>query len=140
MTDAMRDEFLDEHNMRRSDVAEGAIPLGPRGYLCPTAARMPKLAMNEWFNGITKKGMNRQMNFTPGIPFKPELPPFTQMVWAATTKVGCVVVRCNNNQAFTVCRYSPRGNIVGQRVYVPGPVCSGCSSNCDRAFGLCNTP
>ncbi|RCN45478.1 hypothetical protein ANCCAN_08478 [Ancylostoma caninum] len=44
MTDTMRDDFLDEHNMRRSDVAEGAIPLGPRGKLCPTAARMPKLS------------------------------------------------------------------------------------------------
>ncbi|KIH62298.1 hypothetical protein ANCDUO_07420 [Ancylostoma duodenale] len=44
MTDAMRDDFLDEHNMRRSDVAEGAIVLGPRGDLCPTAARMPKLS------------------------------------------------------------------------------------------------
>ncbi|KIH43581.1 hypothetical protein ANCDUO_26409, partial [Ancylostoma duodenale] len=61
------------------------------------------------------------------------------IIWAATTKVGCVVVRCNG-QAFTVCRYSPRGNIIGQRIYNPGPVCSGCPSNCDRAFGLCNTP
>ncbi|EPB70744.1 hypothetical protein ANCCEY_10150 [Ancylostoma ceylanicum] len=61
------------------------------------------------------------------------------MVWEATTKVGCAIAVCGPN-TFTVCRYSPRGNIIGQRVYTLGPVCSGCPSNCDRAFGLCNTP
>ncbi|KIH54405.1 hypothetical protein ANCDUO_15450 [Ancylostoma duodenale] len=86
-----------------------------------------------------KRGMNRQMYFLQGVQAKQQLPPFTQIIWAATTKVGCVVVRCNG-QAFTVCRYSPRGNIIGQRIYNPGPVCSGCPSNCDRALGLCNSP
>ncbi|EPB70745.1 hypothetical protein ANCCEY_10151 [Ancylostoma ceylanicum] len=43
VTDTMRDDFLAEHNMRRSDVAEGAAPLARSG-LCPTAAKMPKLS------------------------------------------------------------------------------------------------
>ncbi|KIH54404.1 SCP-like protein [Ancylostoma duodenale] len=132
MTDTMRDEFLDEHNMRRSDVAEGAVVLGPRGDLCPTAVRMPKLsydcnleksayefargcslrgspqnsrpnqgenflvapfnenptevgirAINEWFNGITKRGMNRQMYYLQGVQAKQQLPPFTQRLPAS---------------------------------------------------------
>ncbi|GEQ71357.1 hypothetical protein JCM33374_g5040 [Metschnikowia sp. JCM 33374] len=39
---------------------------------------------------------------------------FTQVVWASTTKVGCAQVTCNNAwQQYTICEYSPAGNVIG---------------------------
>jgi hypothetical protein len=49
---------------------------------------------------------------------------YTQIVWRATTQVGCATARCNQNSPFGsgqwqfwVCNYSPPGNYVGQRPY-----------------------
>jgi hypothetical protein len=49
---------------------------------------------------------------------------YTQLVWRATTQVGCATVQCTTgspfgggNWTFTVCDYSPPGNYVGQRPY-----------------------
>lgn len=40
---------------------------------------------------------------------------FTQLIWKDTTQVGCYEVKCNNEwRQYTICEYSPRGNIVGQ--------------------------
>jgi hypothetical protein len=38
---------------------------------------------------------------------------YTQMVWPATTKVGCAVAS-NATSDFLVCRYSPAGNVIGR--------------------------
>ncbi|HEY4070202.1 MAG TPA: CAP domain-containing protein [Sphingomicrobium sp.] len=40
---------------------------------------------------------------------------YTQMVWPATTRVGCAVAS-NGRADFLVCRYSPAGNIDGRAV------------------------
>jgi hypothetical protein len=40
---------------------------------------------------------------------------YTQMIWKGTTRVGCAV-RKGRKWDFLVCRYSPQGNVVGQRV------------------------
>ena len=45
---------------------------------------------------------------------------YTQIIWAATTKVGCARVTCHSNGMATSivsCNYSPRGNVMGERVY-----------------------
>ena len=50
---------------------------------------------------------------------------FTNMIWGATAKVGCAVSECKNlfgdapelTHSYTVCRYWPRGNIPGLKVY-----------------------
>ncbi|MCL5998483.1 MAG: CAP family protein [Chloroflexi bacterium] len=42
---------------------------------------------------------------------------FTQVVWKATTKVGCGVARDNAGQVVWVCNYNPPGNYVGQKPY-----------------------
>uniref|UniRef100_A0ACD6AKH4 Uncharacterized protein n=1 Tax=Avena sativa TaxID=4498 RepID=A0ACD6AKH4_AVESA len=43
---------------------------------------------------------------------------YTQVVWRASTSIGCARVVCNANRGvFTVCSYEPRGNIVGQKPY-----------------------
>lgn len=48
---------------------------------------------------------------------------FSQIVWAATTHVGCATVKCSQGLAntgsdvspyFTVCNYSPPGNMGGE--------------------------
>jgi hypothetical protein len=40
---------------------------------------------------------------------------YTQMIWKGTTRVGCAV-RKSRKWDFLICRYSPPGNVVGQRV------------------------
>lgn len=40
---------------------------------------------------------------------------YTQMIWPGTTHVGCAVASSRGND-FLVCRYSPAGNVIGQRV------------------------
>jgi hypothetical protein len=40
---------------------------------------------------------------------------YTQMIWKGTTRVGCAVHKARQWD-FLICRYSPPGNVVGQRV------------------------
>jgi uncharacterized protein YkwD len=40
---------------------------------------------------------------------------YTQMIWKDSTRVGCAV-RKGRQWDFLICRYSPPGNVVGQRV------------------------
>lgn len=40
---------------------------------------------------------------------------YTQMIWKGTTRVGCAV-RKSRKWDYLICRYSPHGNVVGQRV------------------------
>ena len=49
---------------------------------------------------------------------------YTQMVWAATTQLGCGTTNCSTGWpfgggawTFVVCNYTPQGNIIGQRPY-----------------------
>lgn len=41
---------------------------------------------------------------------------YTQIVWARTTTVGCAMAS-NKRDDFLVCRYTPGGNIVGERAF-----------------------
>ena len=40
---------------------------------------------------------------------------YSQMIWKGTTRVGCAV-HTGQKWDFLICRYSPPGNVVGQRV------------------------
>ena len=40
---------------------------------------------------------------------------YTQMIWKGTTRVGCAVHK-SRKWDFLICRYSPPGNVLGQRV------------------------
>ncbi|KAL5228512.1 hypothetical protein ABZP36_016777 [Zizania latifolia] len=43
---------------------------------------------------------------------------YTQVVWRASTRIGCARVVCNNNLGvFITCNYKPAGNIIGQKPY-----------------------
>ena len=41
---------------------------------------------------------------------------YTQIVWRATTQIGCAMAECNGN-VIVVCNYSPAGNTIGQKAY-----------------------
>ena len=41
---------------------------------------------------------------------------YTQIVWRGTTRVGCATAS-NESDDYLVCRYSPAGNVVGERVF-----------------------
>jgi uncharacterized protein YkwD len=41
---------------------------------------------------------------------------YTQMVWRGSTRVGCAMASSAADD-YLVCRYSPAGNVVGQRAY-----------------------
>lgn len=43
---------------------------------------------------------------------------YTQLVWRASTAIGCARVVCSNNAGvFIICNYYPPGNVIGQSPY-----------------------
>lgn len=42
---------------------------------------------------------------------------YTQVVWKATTEVGCGKAICADKTQVWVCNYAPAGNVVGQKPY-----------------------
>ena len=40
---------------------------------------------------------------------------YTQMIWPATTRVGCAIHRSRRSD-YLICRYAPAGNVSGTRV------------------------
>ena len=45
-----------------------------------------------------------------------DVPHYTQIVWRNSTAVGCAMAS-NERDDYLVCRYSPPGNVVGERSY-----------------------
>lgn len=41
---------------------------------------------------------------------------FTQMVWNASTQLGCAVKSCTESTYYIVCNYYPQGNIIGYSI------------------------
>jgi pathogenesis-related protein 1 len=72
----------------------------------------PKQVVDTW--AAEKVNYNYQTNTcTPGEVCGH----YTQLVWAATTEVGCGYAVCANNSQVWVCNYSPPGNVSGQKPY-----------------------
>ena len=42
---------------------------------------------------------------------------YTQMVWWSTNYVGCAFAKCKKGAEIWVCRYSPPGNIIGEKAF-----------------------
>lgn len=51
---------------------------------------------------------------------------YTQVIWAATTDVGCGKIDCPGHLAILSCFYGPAGNVVGQTPYEAGAPPQGC--------------
>ncbi|RCN47661.1 SCP-like protein [Ancylostoma caninum] len=105
-----------------------------------TPAKRKFQAVQAWWSQVFKNGLNQKVIFTTNLRDKPAAPTaFTQMGWAKSVKLGCAIVSCPTNM-FTVCRYSEKGNIVNQQIYIPGTPCAACPGSCIVAEGLCATP
>ncbi|CAD5230361.1 unnamed protein product [Bursaphelenchus okinawaensis] len=95
-------------------------------------------AVSDWWNEKDEYPAN--VTFTFGI----NTGHFTQVAWAATSKIGCAIQNCTNGQelfgvdnwTFTVCDYMSAGNYLSQDIYKSGEACSACNSkSCND--GLC---
>jgi len=83
-------------------------------------------SVDSWYNEVhdyKKQGHNYQ-NFQGGISGAPAIGHFTQVIWAATTHVGCGYVRFIENKqgrkwyiVYVACNYGPAGNMMGDAIY-----------------------
>lgn len=94
---------------------------GPRGenlYAASGGTNTPEKVVGSWES--EKAQYNYANNSCSGVCGH-----YTQVVWAATTTVGCAVQTCTQNSPFGgsgpwelwVCNYSPAGNFVGKKPY-----------------------
>ncbi|CAJ0591236.1 unnamed protein product [Cylicocyclus nassatus] len=85
-----------------------------------TASNAMYTAGTKWFDEITKNGINQNIDFTQYFANKKP----TVYHWSQTYKIGCEIADCedlkNKQYTIVVCRYSPKGNVVGTKVYQPG--------------------
>ena len=138
VTAAQIQEFVDAHNTRRA--AHGAAPVTWSGSIAATAQAFadtcsmgvhstntsngeniflssatstPTTAVTNWYNEVSLYNFNN-----PG--FNSATGHFTQVVWKATTAIGCGIrADCpttpSNPFGFNlICQYSPAGNVLGQ--------------------------
>ncbi|CAJ0593903.1 unnamed protein product [Cylicocyclus nassatus] len=174
MTDTLRELFLNSHNSKRTQLAQGLVR-EKNGNLLPQATNMIRLDLDceleagaiayaktcphaasdpstrnetgELYHrvsvsstvptqedGIKNAVTNwwKVVSFYPGIGMKAmfrkahvktPIESFTQVGWARTKSLGCSIVTCESDYV-VICRYYPKGNIVGENVYIPGDTCT----------------
>ncbi|KAL6740253.1 hypothetical protein Aduo_013625 [Ancylostoma duodenale] len=93
------------------------------------------LAVRSWWKTVRTIGGVRNKIFEQSFVGTP-IEGFTQMAWAHTRKLGCAVVKCDGRYN-VVCRYSPKGNIVGAEIYMRGPQCLNCPPRTRCKESLC---
>jgi uncharacterized protein YkwD len=75
---------------------------------------------------------DERIDYDYGNPgFSEETGHFTQLVWKATTAVGCGRRLCGTSGWFLVCEYFPRGNVIGQFANEVGGQINGTTSAAD---------
>lgn len=66
-----------------------------------------KAPVDAWYDEISMYNWN-----SPG--YTEATGHFTQLIWKDSTQMGCAKVTCDNAwRQYTICEYSPRGNVVG---------------------------
>lgn len=79
---------------------------GPYGENIAIGYSTPVAAATAWYDEY------KSYNYNLGM-FSDSTGHFTQMVWKASTHLGCAQVSCSDG-AFVACEYYPRGNVIGQ--------------------------
>ncbi|CAJ0601462.1 unnamed protein product [Cylicocyclus nassatus] len=96
-----------------------------------------ELGRHQLVEGCTPVSWNRNGS---DLSRKPRCPThrivYADGAWAQTSKLGCAIAECSTDYV-VICRYSPRGNNVGESVYKVGEPCSACLGSCDAGQGLC---
>jgi len=103
--------------------------------------KMFKNAVKNWFNEMVKFTKDKNQPFE----VNPEYGHFTQVAWAATTKIGCGWVYYKDDDAkahkyvsLIVCNYYVQGNTASGKMYTVGNPCDDCrSKKCKADEGLC---
>ncbi|KAL6744168.1 hypothetical protein Aduo_017129 [Ancylostoma duodenale] len=101
----------------------------------------PILAAGDaWWGQIYGNGINQKMLFNKFFAEKLNSPTaFTQMAWATSYEIGCGVGDCAPTTN-VVCRYTAKGNNIGEYVYEPGQPCTACDYGCTPEGVLCYPP
>ncbi|XP_030077221.1 peptidase inhibitor 16 isoform X2 [Microcaecilia unicolor] len=120
-----------DHNPKRGSTGENL-------YLTSSKTVSMQGAMNMWH------GEQKDYNFsTMACTENKMCGHYTQVVWAASSKVGCGEHFCEQvekekpNQSIMVCNYKPPGNVNGQRPYTEGKPCSKCPAEYKCVDNLC---
>ena len=98
------------HDQNRGKVGENIYAAGSSQPLSASDLSWATQSTSEWYNEV------KFWDFAAGKSSGGVTGHFTQVVWKATTKLGCAVASCPgmlmDNSIFVVCRYSPRGNFL----------------------------
>jgi hypothetical protein len=93
---------------RGSGIGENIYAAGSSAPMSASDLSWGAESTEDWYNEIS------DWNFATSASNGGVTGHFTQVVWKATTKLGCGVASCPGmlmaNSIFVVCRYSPRGN------------------------------
>jgi len=98
-------------------------------------------AVRNWYSEVKQPGFNS--NHISPFAGSSGAGHYTQLVWAATDRVGCGLRYYQDGVWFTtltICNYAKGGNMVGDDMYKVGAPCTRCppSTTCDATFpGLC---
>jgi hypothetical protein len=79
-----------------------------KGY---TANEVPIMIGNDMYNGEINNYRGPYGSDNPDLSNFADVGHYTQIVWAATTQVGCATQTCPDSSPFTVCDYSPPGKL-----------------------------
>ena len=74
-------------------------------YFAPAGSRSPEEVAELWHSEVSRYDFRR-------ATFSMEAGHFTQLVWAATERLGCASATCGGGTLW-VCRYDPPGNVMG---------------------------
>ncbi|XP_067856098.1 glioma pathogenesis-related protein 1 [Heptranchias perlo] len=135
-------QFKHNPNLSKKGIAHPSFnPVG-ENIFASTGSFNAKHAIKRWYDEV----VDYDYSTTSCKPNK-VCGHYTQLVWAATYKVGCSVSDCPKGikgsglkgpGVIFVCDYAPAGNYVGASPFSSGGSCSECTGGCNNK--LCKYP